>query len=96
MCYWYCLYQCAYCYKHNKRNGHKVKEVGSGIRNGMYGRLGGFPGGLDGKESALNAGNLGSFSGSGRSSEKGMATHSSILAWRVPWTEAAIHGVAKS
>ncbi|MDP1271064.1 hypothetical protein, partial [Klebsiella pneumoniae] len=37
-------------------------------------RLGGFPGGLDGKESALNAGNLGSFSGSGRSSEKGMAT----------------------
>ena len=71
MCYWYCLYQCAYCYKHNKRNGHKVKEVGSGIRNGMYGRLGGFPGGLDGKESALNAGNLGSFSGSGRSSGEG-------------------------
>ena len=28
--------------------------------------------------------------------EKGMATHSSILAWRVPWTEAAIHGVAQS
>ena len=40
----------------NKRNGYKVKEVGSGIRNGMYGRLGGFPGGLDGKESALNGG----------------------------------------
>ena len=31
--------------------------------------------------------------------EKGIATHSSILAWRTPWTEgprAAIHGVAKS
>ena len=31
--------------------------------------------------------------------EKGMATHSSILAWRIPWTEeeqAAVHGVAKS
>ena len=32
--------------------------------------------------------------------EKGMATHSSILAWRIPWTEesgwATIHGVAKS
>ena len=25
--------------------------------------------------------------------EKGMATHSSILAWRIPWT---VHGVAKS
>ena len=32
--------------------------------------------------------------------EKGMATHSSILAWRIPWTEVAwqvtVHGVAKS
>ena len=28
--------------------------------------------------------------------KKGMATHSSILAWRIPWTEATIHGVAKS
>ena len=25
--------------------------------------------------------------GSGRSLEKEMATHSSILAWRIPWTE---------
>ena len=53
------------------RETHKVKEVGSGIRNGMYGRLGGFPGGLDAKESAWNVGNLGSFSGSGRSSGEG-------------------------
>ena len=30
---------------------------------------------------------LGSILGSGRSPEKGMATHSSILAWRIPWTE---------
>ena len=31
--------------------------------------------------------------------EKGMATHSSILAWKIPWTEelrATVHGVAKS
>ena len=29
--------------------------------------------------------------------EKEMATHSSILAWRIPWTEepAGLHGVAK-
>ena len=25
-----------------------------------------------------------------------MATHSSILAWRSSWTEATVHGVAKS
>ena len=32
--------------------------------------------------------------------EKKMATHSSTLAWKIPWTEepwrAAVHGVAKS
>ena len=28
--------------------------------------------------------------------EKGMATHSSILAWRIPWTEITVHGVTKS
>ena len=35
----------------------------------------GFPGGSDGKESTCNAGNPGSIPGSGRSLEKGMATH---------------------
>ena len=25
--------------------------------------------------------------------EKGMATHSSILAWRIPWTEETIDGI---
>ena len=30
--------------------------------------------------------------------EKAMATYSSILAWRIPWTEewVTVHGVAKS
>ena len=28
--------------------------------------------------------------------EKGVATHSSILAWRIPWTEEPVHRVAKS
>ena len=27
--------------------------------------------------------------------EKGMATHFSILAWRIPWTEAKVCGVTK-
>ena len=47
----------------------------------------GFPGGSDGKESARNAGDLGSIPGLGRSLEKGIAAHSSILVWRIPWTE---------
>ena len=86
----------------------------------------GFPGGSDSKESACNAADPGSISGSGRSAgertgyprqyswtllvaqlvknppamretcvkslgwedplEKGKATHSSIPAWRIPWT----------
>ena len=49
----------------------------------------GFLSGSDGKESACNAGDPGSIPGSGRSLEKEMATHSSILAWRIPWTEEA-------
>ena len=28
--------------------------------------------------------------------EKEMATHSSILAWKIPWTEEPVPGVAKS
>ena len=42
---------------------------------------------LSGEESACNAGDMGSIPGSGRPLEKEMATHSSILAWRIPWTE---------
>ena len=47
------------------------------------------PGGSDGKESAYTAGDPGLIPGSGRppGGREGMATHSSILAWRVPWTE---------
>ena len=94
----------------------------------------GFPGSLDGKRSACNAGDPSLIPGLGRSPgegighphqysraflvarmvknlpamqetwvrslgwddslEKEKATHSSILAWRIPWT--TIHGVAKS
>ena len=46
-----------------------------------------LPGGSDGKESTCNAGDPGSILGSGISLEKGMATNSSILAWRIPRTE---------
>ena len=46
-----------------------------------------FPGDLDCKESSCNVGGPGSIPGSRRSLEKGMATFSSILAYRFPWTE---------
>ena len=46
----------------------------------------GFPGGSDGKESACNAGDMGLIPGEDPL-EQGMATLSSILAWRIPWTE---------
>ena len=42
---------------------------------------------LDGKEFAYNVGNLDSIPGLGRSSGKGTASFSSILTWRIPWTE---------
>ena len=43
-------------------------------------------GGSDGKESACSVGYPGSIPGLGRSPGEG-DTHSSILAWKVPWTE---------
>ena len=46
-----------------------------------------FPGGSVRKESACNAGDVGLIPGLERYLEKGMATHSSILAWEIPWTE---------
>ena len=57
----------------------------------------GFPHGSDGKESAWNAGDLGSISGLGEPLKKGMATHSSILAGEFhgeAWW-AIVHGVTK-
>ena len=40
--------------------------------------------GSDGKESASNAGDLGLIFELGNPLEEGMATHSSIPAWRIP------------
>ena len=60
----------------------------------------GFPGGSDGKESACNVGDLGSIPGWEDPLEEGMATHSSLLAWRIPMDRGAwwatVCGVTKS
>ena len=46
-----------------------------------------FPRGSAGKESASSAGDLGLSLFQDDPLEKEMAAHSSILAWRIPWTE---------
>ena len=46
-----------------------------------------FSGGSDGKASACNTGDLSSIPGLGRSLGGGHGNPSSILAWRIPWTE---------
>jgi len=46
-----------------------------------------FPGGSDGKECACNARDLVRSLGQENSLEKEIATHSSVLAWEIPWTE---------
>ena len=47
----------------------------------------GFPGDSNSKESACNAGDPVQSLSWEDPLEKGMTTHSSILAWRIPWTE---------
>ena len=65
---------------------HSLKgSAGSCSRFWEY--LWGFPGGSDSEASACTVGDQGSILGSGRSLEKEMATHSNILAWKIPWIE---------
>jgi len=52
----------------------------------LIGSLSGFPGGSDSKESACKAGDPVLILGWEDPLEKGMATHSRVLAWRIPWT----------
>ena len=54
----------------------------------------GFLCGSAGKESAYSVGDLGLIPGLEYPLGKEKATHSSILAWRIPWS--TVHGVAKS
>ena len=60
----------------------------------------GFPHRSVGKEFTCNVGDLGLIPDGEDPWEKGIATHSNILAWRIPWTEdpgeATDHGATKS
>ena len=59
----------------------------------------GFPGGSDNNLPTMQMTHVESL-GWEDPLQKGMATHFSILAWRIPWTEepggATVHGVTKS
>ena len=69
---------------------------------GQLDRIDVLPLGLRGKESACNAGaaqDVGLIPGLERPLEEGTATHSSILAWRIPQTRSlvgSVPGVSKS
>ena len=52
-----------------------------------------FTDGSDYKESASNSGDPGLIPGLGRFLEKEMATHSSILPWRILWTKELVQSV---
>ena len=65
------------------------KDIQKKKKEGIYIYMG-FPGGLVVKNSPAKAGDLrdaGSISGQEDPLEEGMATHSSMLAWSIPWTE---------
>ena len=64
--------------KKNKKNKTLISQI-SGLVAAS--------GGSDSQESASNAGDQGSIPGLGRCLEEDIATHSSILAWRISWTQ---------
>ena len=62
----------------------------NGPRRGEYALISmieDVPGGSDGKASMYNAGDRVRSLGREDPLEKEMATHSSVLVWRIPWTE---------
>ena len=63
-------------------SGNSVRLYFEGLQNHC------FPGGSEVKASASDEGDLGSIPGLGRSPGERKGYHSSILAWRIPWTVA--------
>ena len=70
----------------------QFKSINSSALSLLYGSgltsiILGFPGGSEVEASACNAGDWVQSLGWEDPLEKEMACHSSILAWRIPWTE---------
>ena len=71
---------------YGRQHVHLCSRTVEGISS-LAGGKNRFPGSSGGKESACDAGDLGWSLGQEDPVEKEMATHSSILAYRTPWTE---------
>ena len=69
------------------REGPHGQHYYSCILEWLLSKIRAFPGGSDGKESVCNAGDLGLTLGQEDPLEKEMATCSSVIAWKIPWTE---------
>ena len=67
--------------------GHTESDTTEVTQHSIAYQIMGFLCGSAGKESAYNAGDLGSNPGWEDPLEKEMATHSRTLAWKIPWTE---------
>ena len=65
----------------------EFKPVNPKEINPEYSLEGGFPDGSDDEESACNVGDHVQSLGWEDPLEKEMATHSSVPAWEIPWTE---------
>ena len=63
-----------------------LDELGSSLNHQLF-YNGVYPGSSDGKESTAIQETQVQSLGQEDPLEKGMATHSSILTWRIPWTE---------
>ena len=63
------------------------EEFFSEVLSSQWSFINTIPGSSDSKESACNTGDTGSILGLGRSPGEGNGYHSSILSWRIPWTE---------
>ena len=75
-------------YSTEKMNNLKLKVLAVGIKASIH-NFWGFCDGSVGKESSCHArdwGDMGSIPESEDSLDEEMATHSSILAWKIPWT----------
>ena len=66
---------------------HRVGHDWSNTAAAAAAYLWGFPGGSVVKNLPVNAGDVHLIPGLGRSPGEGNGNHSSILAWRTPWTE---------
>ena len=82
-----CLFLCLFLFQGQHLPGLFIDIKGISVYRYFLHYLMGFLGGSDGKELPAMQETWVWSLGQEDTPEKGMATHSSILAWRIPWTE---------